>query len=252
MAVARDSNPGFRIRANRRAESSAARRRQPRAAYPAREATSHAAPKPLHSRFNGTPMPPFLRTEDEVDREGGWLSVNHQLKRIRGKFAFAPPKGSKVRDVSLPPPVAAAIKAHPGSRGRRAVCIRPRTRHARPEALLRLRTPGRQRSIRALSQYLGHTDPGSRSGRTPTSCRAVRAVPGRRSNVSTIQLADSAPRAPSNWSVRRSGLDTPGFATPSKAPTCGFSFARPGVATGRYGFRAMVKSLPNAHFAIGR
>ncbi|WP_199837006.1 MULTISPECIES: hypothetical protein [unclassified Streptomyces] len=45
----------------------------------------------------------FGLSEDEVDHEGGWLSVSHQLKRIRGKFVFAPPKGGKVRDVPLPP-----------------------------------------------------------------------------------------------------------------------------------------------------
>lgn len=54
----------------------------------------------------------FGLSEDEVDHEGGWLSVNHQLKRIRGKFVLAPPKGGKVRDVPLPPSVAAAIRAH--------------------------------------------------------------------------------------------------------------------------------------------
>ncbi|MGW4050753.1 tyrosine-type recombinase/integrase [Streptomyces sp. NPDC004779] len=54
----------------------------------------------------------FGLSEDEVDHEGGWLSVSHQLKRIRGKFVFAPPKGGKVRDVPLPPSVSAAIKAH--------------------------------------------------------------------------------------------------------------------------------------------
>ncbi|MET8272553.1 site-specific integrase [Streptomyces sp. NPDC079189] len=54
----------------------------------------------------------FGLSEDELDYEGGWLSVEHQLKRIRGKFVFALPKGAKVRDVPLPAAVAEALKAH--------------------------------------------------------------------------------------------------------------------------------------------
>ncbi|MFI5631456.1 tyrosine-type recombinase/integrase [Streptomyces sp. NPDC051664] len=54
----------------------------------------------------------FGLSEDELDYEGGWLSVEHQLKRIRGKFVFAFPKGAKVRDVPLPAAVADALKAH--------------------------------------------------------------------------------------------------------------------------------------------
>ncbi|MBM9505051.1 tyrosine-type recombinase/integrase [Actinacidiphila acididurans] len=49
---------------------------------------------------------------DEVDFAGGWVTVNHQLKRVRGKHVFALPKGGKVRDVPLPPAVAAALRAH--------------------------------------------------------------------------------------------------------------------------------------------
>ncbi|MFC9248367.1 tyrosine-type recombinase/integrase [Streptomyces sp. NPDC057136] len=49
---------------------------------------------------------------EELDCEGGWLSVQHQLKRIRGKFVFALPKGRKLRDVPLPDAVADAIRAH--------------------------------------------------------------------------------------------------------------------------------------------
>ncbi|MFJ1548310.1 hypothetical protein [Streptomyces sp. NPDC088246] len=41
----------------------------------------------------------FGLSEDGLDYEGGWLAVGHQLKRIRGKFVFALPKGGKVRDV---------------------------------------------------------------------------------------------------------------------------------------------------------
>lgn len=54
----------------------------------------------------------FGLSEDELDYEGGWLSVQHQLKRIRGKFVFALPKGGKVREVPLPTTVADAIRAH--------------------------------------------------------------------------------------------------------------------------------------------
>ncbi|MBY8876795.1 tyrosine-type recombinase/integrase [Actinacidiphila acidipaludis] len=49
---------------------------------------------------------------DEIDFAGGWLTVGHQLKRIRGKHVFALPKGGKVRDVPLPPAVASALRAH--------------------------------------------------------------------------------------------------------------------------------------------
>ncbi|WP_405751487.1 site-specific integrase [Streptomyces sp. NBC_00012] len=54
----------------------------------------------------------FGLSEDELDYEGGWLAVGHQLKRIRGKFVFALPKGGKVRDVPLPAAVADALRAH--------------------------------------------------------------------------------------------------------------------------------------------
>ncbi|MGW0089612.1 tyrosine-type recombinase/integrase [Streptomyces sp. NPDC003328] len=49
---------------------------------------------------------------DELDMEGAWLTVGHQLKRIRGKYVFALPKGGKVRDVPLPKAVAAALRDH--------------------------------------------------------------------------------------------------------------------------------------------
>ncbi|WP_301130067.1 tyrosine-type recombinase/integrase [Streptomyces cacaoi] len=43
----------------------------------------------------------FGASEDEVDFEGGWFTVSHQLKRIRGQYVFALPKGGKIRDVPL-------------------------------------------------------------------------------------------------------------------------------------------------------
>ncbi|OEJ51990.1 tyrosine-type recombinase/integrase [Streptomyces agglomeratus] len=54
----------------------------------------------------------FGLSVDEIDYEGGWLAVQHQLKRIRGQYVFAPPKGDKARDVPLPKAVAAALRAH--------------------------------------------------------------------------------------------------------------------------------------------
>ncbi|MFC5027781.1 tyrosine-type recombinase/integrase [Streptomyces sp. DSM 41987] len=49
---------------------------------------------------------------DELDFDGGWVAVRHQLKRVRGKFVFAPPKRGKLRDVPLPGSMATALKAH--------------------------------------------------------------------------------------------------------------------------------------------
>ncbi|MER6615148.1 tyrosine-type recombinase/integrase [Streptomyces xantholiticus] len=54
----------------------------------------------------------FGLEEAQLDYEGGWLSVQHQLKRIRGKFVFALPKGGKVREVPLPTGVADALQDH--------------------------------------------------------------------------------------------------------------------------------------------
>ncbi|WP_328399621.1 site-specific integrase [Streptomyces sp. NBC_00390] len=51
-------------------------------------------------------------SEDELDFDGGWVAKRHQLKRIRGTFVFAPPKGGKTRDVPLPRSVADAILTH--------------------------------------------------------------------------------------------------------------------------------------------
>ncbi|MFF3676996.1 tyrosine-type recombinase/integrase [Streptomyces sp. NPDC002120] len=54
----------------------------------------------------------FGLSDDEIDYEGEWLRVEHQLKRIRGKYVFAPPKGAKARSVPLPRSVAAALRGH--------------------------------------------------------------------------------------------------------------------------------------------
>ncbi|GGX15981.1 tyrosine-type recombinase/integrase [Streptomyces chartreusis] len=54
----------------------------------------------------------FGLADEELDHEGGWLTVGHQLKRIRGKYVFALPKGGKVRNVPLPKAVANALRDH--------------------------------------------------------------------------------------------------------------------------------------------
>ncbi|MFD0209717.1 tyrosine-type recombinase/integrase [Streptomyces hirsutus] len=50
--------------------------------------------------------------EDALDFEGGILRVVRQVKLIRGKAVFAPPKCGKERDVPLPSSVAEALRAH--------------------------------------------------------------------------------------------------------------------------------------------
>ncbi|WP_458246809.1 hypothetical protein [Streptomyces sp. MAI_2237] len=55
----------------------------------------------------------FDLSVDELNYEGGWLTLGHQLKRIRGKYVFALPKGGKVRDVPLPKAAAAALQDPP-------------------------------------------------------------------------------------------------------------------------------------------
>ncbi|MFF5297878.1 tyrosine-type recombinase/integrase [Streptomyces sp. NPDC013161] len=50
--------------------------------------------------------------EDALDFDGANLRVVGQVKLIRGKAVFAPPKCNKERDVPLPPSVAEAIRAH--------------------------------------------------------------------------------------------------------------------------------------------
>ncbi|MFI1564575.1 tyrosine-type recombinase/integrase [Streptomyces sp. NPDC020490] len=50
--------------------------------------------------------------EDALDFDGGIIRVVRQVKLIRGKAVFAPPKCNKERDVPLPPSVAEALRAH--------------------------------------------------------------------------------------------------------------------------------------------
>ncbi|MFB7762633.1 tyrosine-type recombinase/integrase [Streptomyces xiamenensis] len=49
---------------------------------------------------------------DALDFDGGWIAVQQQLKRIKGKFVFSPPKRGKLRDVPLPTVIAGVLQAH--------------------------------------------------------------------------------------------------------------------------------------------
>ncbi|MFH9988446.1 tyrosine-type recombinase/integrase [Streptomyces luteogriseus] len=152
---------------------------------------------------------------DELDYHGGWLTVGHQLKRIRGKYVFALPKGGKVRDVPLPKAVATALRDHStevepinvtlpwrtpdgplvtkrlifsGPEGNHVRVSNFNDHHWKPALAAAGIIPARQtgkryasapehgmhalrhfyasvlldagENIRALSQYLGHSDPG--------------------------------------------------------------------------------------------
>ncbi|MBO0652807.1 site-specific integrase [Streptomyces triculaminicus] len=50
--------------------------------------------------------------EDAIDFDTNTLHIVQQLKLSRSRPVFAPPKGSKLRDVPLPGPVADALRAH--------------------------------------------------------------------------------------------------------------------------------------------
>ncbi|MFE9256232.1 tyrosine-type recombinase/integrase [Streptomyces sp. NPDC006879] len=157
----------------------------------------------------------FGLTAEQLDTENGWIAVEHQLKRIRGKFVFAPPKGDKVRDVPLPSAVADALRAHidaypsidvtlpwrtpdgppvtkrlifsgsrgehvrvsyfddfmwkpalvaagiipPPEEGKRHACARQHGMHALRHFYASVLLDAGE-SIRALKEYLGHSDPG--------------------------------------------------------------------------------------------
>ncbi|MFI2617611.1 tyrosine-type recombinase/integrase [Streptomyces sp. NPDC018584] len=49
---------------------------------------------------------------DEIDFLKGWLHVHFQVKQVRGKMVFAPPKRGKVRDVPLSAEVGKELAAH--------------------------------------------------------------------------------------------------------------------------------------------
>ncbi|MFF5716491.1 tyrosine-type recombinase/integrase [Streptomyces buecherae] len=48
----------------------------------------------------------------QADFTKGWLTVSYQIKRLGGRFVFAPPKGGKTRKVPLSRPVAKALQVH--------------------------------------------------------------------------------------------------------------------------------------------
>lgn len=54
----------------------------------------------------------FGLTTDAISATAGTLHVVRQVKLIRGKPVFAPPKGNKERDLPLPASVAEALRAH--------------------------------------------------------------------------------------------------------------------------------------------
>ncbi len=151
--------------------------------------------------------------EDALDFDGDTLHVVRQIKLIRGKAVFAPPKCGKKRDVPLPASVADALRAHmdavQAGRGHAAVAsrtarrcphgsssrtatagtsgaatstagveARDRSGRPHPEAREGENDAAREHgmhalrhfyasalldageSIKAVSEYLGHSDPG--------------------------------------------------------------------------------------------
>lgn len=133
---------------------------------------------------------------DAIDFESDTLHVVQQLKLSRSKAVFAPPKGGKLRDVPLPEPVADALRAHmkefppvfTGPRGghvwrtslneeawKRALAgagVIPVPERGQPYAESRENGMHALRhfyasvlldageNIKALAEYLGHSDPG--------------------------------------------------------------------------------------------
>ncbi|MFJ6935591.1 tyrosine-type recombinase/integrase [Streptomyces sp. NPDC101132] len=97
----------------------------------------------------------FGLSEDEVDYEGGWLRVEHQLKRIRGKYVFAPPKGAKARSVPLPGSVAAALREHSKLHPPVAVTLPWRTPDG-PPVTKSLIFPSRSGSFVRVSHFNDH------------------------------------------------------------------------------------------------
>lgn len=143
---------------------------------------------------------------DDIDFDAQILHVVRQVKLMRGRFVFAPPKHGKVREVPLPDAVADAVQAHVTSfpplamtfpwvepagdpvtvrvltwtRERGALNRNSFNHHVWKPALRAagVRTPKRAdgfhalrhfyasvlldggESIKALSEYIGHSDPG--------------------------------------------------------------------------------------------
>src|SRR5207248_398998 len=49
---------------------------------------------------------------DDIDEEDRVIHVVRQIKLMRGKFVFAPPKHGRLRDVPLPDSVLATLRTH--------------------------------------------------------------------------------------------------------------------------------------------
>lgn len=165
-----------------------------------------------------------LRVED-VDLVRHRVLVRQQVKLLGGHPVIAPPKGRKTREVPLPDVVAAAVaehlRQHPAvdgllftSRERKLANRNFYNRHVWKPALRAAGVePSRENgmhalrhfyasvqleagtSIRALADYLGHSDPGLPCGCTRTSCRRARTAHGR-------QLTAPSIRAPRRWGHR--------------------------------------------------
>lgn len=49
---------------------------------------------------------------DDLDLEGGWVRVTHQIKRVRSRLVFGLPKTNRERRIPLPASVAGVLAAH--------------------------------------------------------------------------------------------------------------------------------------------
>lgn len=116
---------------------------------------------------------------DEVDFNSGWLAVRVQVKRVRGKFVFAPPKRGKTRDVPLSGAVGAALRKHmegfPQSR----------------------------------SRFPGSSQTGRRSRGNSSSRGAPETACGRATSTTTCGSAHSSPQRSSRRPSRASGTRPP-------------------------------------------
>lgn len=50
--------------------------------------------------------------EDDVDLDGGWVHVTHQLKRVRSRLVYGLPKSDRDRRIPLPGSVADVLRTH--------------------------------------------------------------------------------------------------------------------------------------------